>query len=350
MVVLYLYSELVGYQIPVLKQYVEKYKASVHVISWDKNRLKPYQPPAVAGVTFLPRSKFDKKTLFDYCKALKPDIVYVSGWMDKDYLHVTKYLKKQGVPVLIGFDDMWHGTLRQRIGALVYPFLYKKYFSHAWVSGVFQFEFARRLGFRNDEIVFDLLTANTEVFTPQDNRHQNTSKSFLYVGNFRSIKGTDILAEAFKIYREKHQGKWDLVCVGNGEMQSVLEVTEHVQILPFSDENKLKEIASKSDVFILPSRHDQWGVVVHEFSAMGLPLLLSENVGAQTSFLIEGFNGLLYKNNSAEDLALAMKAFSDMPDKGLHEMRNNSIMLSKRISIETAAANFMSVIYRRNNG
>ena len=210
------------------------------------------------GVTFYKRSDYSSKDLLLFVLSLKPDIVYISGWMDKGYLKITSRLKKQGVPVVAGFDDMWEGRLRQRIGAILFPFYLKKYFSHAWVAGPYQFEFAKRLGFSNKEVIFDLLSANTAKFTLPE-RKKKEQKSFLYVGNFRAVKGTDILAEAYSIYRSELQGSWGLTCVGNGEMEEVLKYNKEIEIHPYANESELKAIASNCDVFVLPSRHDQWG-------------------------------------------------------------------------------------------
>ena len=52
MKILYLYSEIVGYLIPIFKEYVSSYNAEVHVIHWDKKKLKPYQPPKLDKIIF----------------------------------------------------------------------------------------------------------------------------------------------------------------------------------------------------------------------------------------------------------------------------------------------------------
>jgi len=343
MKILYLYSEVVGYLIPIFEEYVSSYDAEVNVVHWDKEKLKPYSPPSIDGVTFYKRSDYSSKDLLLFVLSLKPDIVYISGWMDKGYLKITSRLKKQGVPVVAGFDDMWEGRLRQRIGAILFPFYLKKYFSHAWVAGPYQFEFAKRLGFSNKEVIFDLLSANTAKFTLPE-RKKKEQKSFLYVGNFRAVKGTDILAEAYSIYRSELQGSWGLTCVGNGEMEEVLKYNKEIEIHPYANESELKAIASNCDVFVLPSRHDQWGVVVHEFSALGMPMLLSDYVGASATFFIEGFNGYSYTNNSARELAKKMKVIEASTPEKLEAMQEASHLLSKRISVKTSAANFISII------
>lgn len=347
MVILYLYSELVGYQIPILKSYVNDYDAEVHVVNWDKKKLKPYSPPTVNGVTYYKRSDFNNSSLLELTLKLNPDIIYISGWMDKGYLFVTKRMKQKGIPIVTAFDDMWKGNLRQIIGSLVFPFYFKKYFSHAWVAGAYQYEFAKRLGFKNNEIIFEMLSADTKVFN-HSNRNLDylavNPQAFLYVGNFRKVKGFDILMQAFYIYKTKYNGSWKLICVGNGELLELAKNEEKVEIIPFSNAHELIEISSQASVFILPSRHDQWGVVVHEFASLGMPLLLSEYVGARSAFFIKNFNGLMFFKNSAEDLAKKMIEFSHMQSEKLHEMSCNSVLLSKRITIESSAANFISLL------
>jgi glycosyltransferase involved in cell wall biosynthesis len=57
------------------------------------------------------------------------------------------------------------------------------------------------------------------------------------------------------------------------------------------DEDELAERYVNADIFALLSRHEPWGVVVNEAAASGLPLVLSERVGAAYDLLRNGENG-----------------------------------------------------------
>jgi glycosyltransferase involved in cell wall biosynthesis len=330
---------------------VNTYKAEIHVVNWDKKKIKPYIPPEVRGVTYYKRSEYSKKELLILTKKIGPDIVYISGWMDRGYLYVTKQLKRNGIPVVTAFDDMWVRSFRQVIGSFIFPFYFKKFFTHAWVAGAYQYEFARRLGFNNNEIIFDMLSADTKVFNSKNRQLDylnNTPKAFLYVGNFRKVKGFDILIKAFNIYKKKYSGCWKLICVGNGELLEIAKNQEQVEVFPFSKSEKLIEISKLASVFILPSRHDQWGVVVHEFASLGMPLILSEHVGSRSTFFIDNFNGLMFYKNSPEELAKKMFDFTKIHSDKLQEMSDNSILLSKRITIESSSANFISILKNKD--
>lgn len=344
--IVFLYAEIAGFLPPLLKHICEEYHAEIHIFHWDKKRLKPYTPPAIPNVTYYARSTFTDAELVEAAVSLNPILVYVSGWMDKTYLKACLRLKQAGTVVVTGFDDKWVGSFRQRIGSCIFPYVYRRYFSKAWVAGPYQYHFARRMGFSDRDILFDLLSADTDLFlNSSDTRWStNRNRNFLYVGNFREVKGTSILAEAFSIYKKQLNGTWGLHAVGNGPDEGQLRQVEEIRVHPFASQSDLVQIANDCDVFVLPSINDQWGVVVHEFASLGLPLLLSENVGARATLFIRDFNGLEFRNNSPRELALCMKEFENLPTNVLARMGARSEILSKRISVETSTANFISAV------
>jgi glycosyltransferase involved in cell wall biosynthesis len=350
MKILYLYTEIMGYQIPVFEELINVYGADLFVIHWDRQKLTPYIPPDIDHLHFYSRSTFgNHKSILEFCLSIQPDLVYISGWQDPAYLKVARVLKSKSIPIVIGFDDQWVGSFRQVIGSILMRFSWiRKYFTHAWVAGPYQFEYASRMGFSKRKIIFNLLSCDAEKFNVFKQRSSDKSISsshqFLYVGNFREVKGTDILLAAFKIYRNKYCGNWGLTCIGNGELECLVEQDDSILRLPFSGTDALIDYSKKSTVFIMPSRHDQWGVAVHEFALTGLPLILSENVGSHPVFLIDGYNGYLFKNNSAEELAEKMYFISQKSDKELVMMGARSHCLGLSITPQITAASLMSVL------
>jgi glycosyltransferase involved in cell wall biosynthesis len=347
--ILYLYTELLGYQVSVLKELSRSYKAEIHVVLWDKNKLKPYKPTPIENVTYHPRSSFSADTLISFSLELLPDIVYISGWQDHGYLPVANKLKKLGKPIVVGFDDQWKGTCRQHIGSLLLRYYMKKnFFTYAWVAGPYQYEYAKKMGFKNDEIIYNLLTCDSKLFSSSAHfihyKKIHYPKTFLYVGNFRHAKGTDILANAYKIYKDNLCGDWTLVCIGNGPLESNICNIPGISVMPFATPESLVEISGQVGAFILPSRHEQWGVVVHEFALAGLPLILSDNVGSAPAFLIDGYNGYKYRYNSPQELAKKMLLLSNKDAKELVNMGYRSHMLAKKISPGTCAASFVSIL------
>jgi glycosyltransferase involved in cell wall biosynthesis len=71
--------------------------------------------------------------------------------------------------------------------------------------------------------------------------------------------------------------------------------------------DRLVEAYVAADVFALLSRHEPWGVVVNEAAACGLPLVLSERVGAAYDLLRPGENGALVPVDDAPAAAEALR-------------------------------------------
>ncbi|CAN5167164.1 hypothetical protein BH18ACT12_BH18ACT12_18980 [soil metagenome] len=71
-------------------------------------------------------------------------------------------------------------------------------------------------------------------------------------------------------------------------------------------QENLAEAYVKADVFALLSLHETWGVVVNEAAASGLPLLLSDRVGAADDLLRDGENGFLVPAEDADAAAAAL--------------------------------------------
>jgi len=348
MKILYLYTEVMGYNLPIFDRLVSHYSATVDVFHWNENKLTPFVPEVAKGVIFHQRSSFSVQEMTTFATKLNPDVVYISGWQDKGYLSVARKLKSLGVPIVAGLDSQWTGSLRQQVGAQLIRWIYKpRYFSYVWTPGPMQYEYAARIGFKKSEILCNLLSGNSTIFSVSARERALTSAasrhSFLYVGRFAKTKGIDILIDAYRLYKEKYHGTWSLTCIGNGPMAVDLAKHPDIQVEGFQSQKELSLKAQAAGASILPSRYEPWGVVVHEFATAGLPLILSERVGARPQFLIDGSNGYTFYQDSAQDLAHKMHLLATQTPERLASMGQLSAKLGEHITPDIAAASLMSV-------
>ncbi len=80
---------------------------------------------------------------------------------------------------------------------------------------------------------------------------------------------------------------------------------------------------------ILPSVEEQWGLVVNEAVALGLPILCSDNVGARDSLVRVGVNGFVFEPDNDEGLGQLMRMLSE--DEALwRRMCGGSLRLAPR--------------------
>jgi glycosyltransferase involved in cell wall biosynthesis len=128
-------------------------------------------------------------------------------------------------------------------------------------------------------------------------------------------KGLDTLVRAVA---EAGHERLHLVIAGDGpEREALIELAEKldVRLLVQGDlaEEALAQQYVEADVFALLSRHEPWGVVVNEAAASGLPLVLSDCVGAARDLLRDGENGFVVPADDVGAAAAALRRLAADP-------------------------------------
>jgi glycosyltransferase involved in cell wall biosynthesis len=109
------------------------------------------------------------------------------------------------------------------------------------------------------------------------------------------------------------------------------------------DEEELARRYAQADVFVLLSRHEPWGVVVNEAAASGLPLVLSDRVGAAYDLLRDGENGFLVPADEVEAAADAIHKLAQDPELRLR-MGRRSRELVRGWGYEPSVENFVAAV------
>jgi glycosyltransferase involved in cell wall biosynthesis len=343
MKVLVLYSEIAGYFVSCVRCFAELYGAEVHVVRWPINPEAPFKFSDHPGIIYHERKDFDTAGLLKLAHSINPDALYISGWIDKPYLKVARSFFKLGKPVIAAFDTQWRGDFRQRLATWLSPFLFRRQFTHAWVPGMFQYEYARRLGFPREKILTGMYSADTALFEAVYGpatvaKAVDYPHRILYVGRYLDYKGVLELYHAFKELSEEQSHDWELLLVGNGPLKDELKETQNIKFQDFVQPDALPQLAMGAGAFVLPSRRDAWGVVLHEFAAAGLPLISTDAAGAITAFVKEGYNGFVHRRNDKDSLKAVLKDLIACSDDELRKMGSRSHELSKQISPNTWAA------------
>jgi glycosyltransferase involved in cell wall biosynthesis len=135
---------------------------------------------------------------------------------------------------------------------------------------------------------------------------------FLFVGRFIERKGIDVLLEAFR-----HVDGGELWIVGDGPLRTSVEAAatndRRIRILGHRDGRELADAYRHANFLIVPSLYEAWGLVVHEGLAHGLPVIVTDQVGAGDDLIESGTNGYVVPAGSAHALAEAMRAAAGWP-------------------------------------
>jgi len=145
----------------------------------------------------------------------------------------------------------------------------------------------------------------------------------IFVGRFVAAKGVEVILEAMAELAPEKQPQ--LLLVGDGPLKPHYEeiIRRHnlpVRLIGFQQKEHLPELYAAADFFILPSLNEPWGVVVNEAMACGLPLLLSDQVGAAYDLLEEGRNGFMIPAGDIAAWRQGLAAVMELTDAELNRM------------------------------
>lgn len=341
----FLYSSLNGFVVSTLRALHATGRCqAIDIIHWDKRKTagNSFQSEKNSFANFFGRSQFDEASLFSFLKEKNPDIIYISGWMDRGYLAaLRRYRSINGNNTTVcGIDDQWRGSFRQWLGRYYYRVQYRNLFDRIWAAGAPQYHFARQLGYRDHEILFNLLSADTKIFKPTP----STNRRFVYVGRLEQEKGPDILVSAYRKLSDETRRSWMLHIIGDGSLRSEIEnnLPKGATLLSYLQPEALSHELAKGGVGCQPSRFEQWGVSIHELALLGYPLIVSTSCGAASEFVIDGFNGFYFQNESVAALLSAMEKCIELNDAELRRFSEASKSLGARISPDMCAYSFLS--------
>lgn len=341
--ILILYSEFMPYNLIVVKELL-RISCTIHIVRWTKCKT-PYAPPELPNVHYYDRTTFtDVHSLLDKVRDLKPDLIWVSGWIDKLYCKVVGlYRKERDIPVVAGSDTQWRGG-KQWLNVLLSPFRHRRWFSHIQIAGIWQFEYARKLGFKQSQIIEPYYSADTNVFQKVSisTKERTYPHRFLFIGRFAEVKGLSYLLDAWKSIPDRKD--WTLTLVGNGPLRDTLNGFPDIEIKDFMSQEQLAVEIQNSGAFILPSIFEPWALVLHEAAAGGLPILASNCCGAVPYFVLDNYNGRLFTPGDVSSIREAIQSLIATSDEDLIRMSYKSRELSRRINPEIVAQTLLSVI------
>jgi len=163
---------------------------------------------------------------------------------------------------------------------------------------------------------------------------------FTYKGGYG--KGYDVLISAAKLLGEEYG--WYIV--GGLPTAEFIQMTgaaqlKNVHFIDHVTKEKLKEYYRASDIFVLMSISDVWGLVVNEAMACGLPIITSDKCMAGFDLIKSGENGFIVPVGSVVELVKSIKMIYDLNING--QMGRQSINIIKNYTIEKLAQTHLNI-------
>ncbi|MFS0822978.1 N-acetyl-alpha-D-glucosaminyl L-malate synthase BshA [Bacillus sp. 1P02SD] len=157
---------------------------------------------------------------------------------------------------------------------------------------------------------------------------QEDEKVIIHVSNFRKVKRVPDVVQAFNLIQKEVKSK--LLLVGDGpELTTACKLINKFglndKVLLLGKQENLPELYSISDLKLLLSEKESFGLVLIEAMACGVPTI-GTNTGGIPEVIDEGLDGYICELGDIEDIA--NKSIALLKDSDLHRKMSNQAIRS----------------------
>lgn len=285
---------------------------------------------------------------------LEPDVCAIAGYSHPGMLAMLDWCNRNGRPAVLMSDSTRYDDVRRWWKESFKRRLLRRY-SAAFVAGVRHREYLQSLGFRKPiSVGYDVV--DNAHFCPVSTPLPSVSLElprrpfFLACARFIQKKNLPRLLEAYaayrsainehtavsreedpnlsalppssSCYREVARAKlWDLVLLGEGPLRPALSaqiqalgLQDSVLMPGFKPYEELPTYYARASAFVHCSTSEQWGLVVNEAMASGLPVIVSHRCGCVPELVHEGENGFTFEPTDTVALSALMTRIAQMPE------------------------------------
>ena len=190
-------------------------------------------------------------------------------------------------------------------------------FSVALVGGTPHTHYLQKLGMAPEAIFSGYDVVGNQHFHPDHIRTLPSPHSrpyFLAINRFLPKKNLSFLISAYAQYRQEVGTiAWDLVLCGDGQLRNNLEqqirqlnLQEYVHLPGFLQQDELLPYFAHARCLVHASLQEQWGLVVNEAMAAGLPVLVSDRCGCFEDLVQSDITGFGFDPTAASQLTELM--------------------------------------------
>ncbi len=287
----------------------------------------------------------------------------LNRWIRKYILHFEKYRLRHGLPdIMIVQSSIWAGAVAARLKKIYrIPYilvehrgrftehleLSEEYFED-WYLNYLKSAFANaerivcvsealknkissisNIPAADISIIPNLI--DTDFFIPSGRVRELQPFVFLSAGFLDRVKGFDILLGAFAKFLERNEGEFFLRIAGRGKDQKLLRkyaadlgISDRVTFIGKVSRERIRDEMQRSNVFVLPSRFESFGVVLIEALATACPIIATRSGGP--SSIVSDSNGFLVDVENEDELSNAMeRIYLCYPNFNPEVIRNEAV-------------------------
>lgn len=292
-------------------------------IRWDTDLMTGYRSESLSHNSA--PSRIQLSVIFALGRS-QFDVLIIHGYSNLTNILAAIIGRLKGKVVLIRGDSNALATGRR--GRLVQSV--KKgilmLFHGALSIGIHNTRFYRSLGFHERNIHYAPLAVDNKSFErgPEAAAHRRQLREalsldeadivFVFVAKLLPHKRCGDVLEASKLL-SKLGFKFSVLIVGSGPEEEMLRRTaqtdgqSNIHFLGFQNQQNVRRTLFASDILVLPSDFEPWGLVVNEAMACSLPVIVSDSVGASADLVLGRGTGRVFPTGNVNALASAMQHY-----------------------------------------
>lgn len=294
----------------------------------NSDHLHAVTTSALESVTAL---QWFRKVWLDLSR-LNPDCCVLAGYRHPGILAALMWCCIHRRPVVIMSDSKVDDAPRRAVIEWFKGRLLRLYDS-ALVAGRLHRDYFIGLGFPADRIHMGYDVVDNAAYTLSQPKPTIVVRPyFLVVCRFLPKKNLAMVVDAYADYFNAcgMDRPWSLVICGDGPLRRELEcqisslgLSDYILLPGFLQMDELLPLFHHAQGFIHASVQEQWGLVVNEAMAAGLPVIVSETCGCFPDLVQEGVNGFGFNPYESSELTELMIRIHQMPEAERKQMGTN---------------------------
>ena len=185
---------------------------------------------------------------------------------------------------------------------------------------------------------------------PKVPRKNNLVKTILYTGQLTERKGIKEMSVALNNWSTSNTDKKIcLLVAGEGPEKAKLAQLQNlpnieVKFLGHVPYKKLQDLYLSSNLYLFPTLADEWGVVINEAMACGLPIIGSIYSQAAEEMIADGKTGWLFDPRDQQSFLKVLTEAIDTPPETLEKMGNRSIQIIRNFTPKMVSDRIIEVL------
>src|SRR5438128_2213019 len=282
-----------------------------------------------------------------------PDVVAVNGWNNLGSLIAANCCLRRGIPMVVMSESARGDEPRTRWKEMVKRRIIDLY-SAALVGGQRHVEYLVELGMPVEWIFTGYDVVDNTYFCQRAVEIRNSKSEIrnmyglpesYYLASSRFIEKKNLprLIRAYAAYRQKSEASgnptWDVVLLGDGPLRealksqlSTLNLHGHVHLPGFKQYDELPVYYARAKACVHASTTEQWGLVVNEAIASGLPVIVSNRCGCVPE-LVRG-NGFTFDPIDERELPSRLLQIASLSDDERRSLGDASYRIAENFAPE----------------